>query len=257
MPFLRRAILARQIYVSRIVKSKPPKSTIDLAAAGLRDLAKSTEEGTLVGSEEELLGKLQVSRATLRQAARLLEVEGLLKVRRGIHGGYFAARPDAGTIARTVGSFLDLGNVSYEDLTQIASVLWIEVVRKAATSHSRESKALVVALLQKVEALTEKSTFDHALAVEAESRTTLFRLINSPYIELIFQINIAFAEERFPYPADRNDMRKQKSFVRAWRSAKILELEAIRDGDRVLAVMAARHARNLWHRRLWDHAADL
>jgi hypothetical protein len=41
--------------------------------------------------------------------------------------------------------------------------------------------------------------------------------------------------------------------VRAWRSAKLLELESIADGDPELAMMAARHGRNLWHRRIWNH----
>lgn len=239
------------------MRRETPKSAIETAAAGLREISRSVPEATLVGSEEELLKTLQVSRATLRQAARLLEMEGLLKVRRGIHGGYFSARPDAGTIAKAVSSFLDLGNIEHEDLTQIASVLWVEVVRKAATNLSRENKSHVVALLERVEALDEKSTFDDVLKVEEEVRSRLFQLINSRYIELIFQINTTFAEERFPTPVSRDDKRKQRSFVRAWRSAKILELEAIRDGDRVLAVMAARHTRNVWHRRLWDHAADL
>ena len=74
------------------------KSTIDAAASRLRALARAANADALLGSEEALVAQLGVSRATLRQVARLLEREGLLKVRRGINGGYFAARPDLRTV---------------------------------------------------------------------------------------------------------------------------------------------------------------
>ena len=83
------------------------KSAIDTAAANLRSIVHSAEEGALLGSEEALVTKLGVSRATVRQAARLVEREGLLRVRRGINGGYFAARPDAHSIKAAVSSHLE------------------------------------------------------------------------------------------------------------------------------------------------------
>jgi hypothetical protein len=34
---------------------------------------------------------------------------------------------------------------------------------------------------------------------------------------------------------------------------KVLEFESIASGDPELATMAARHGRNIWHRRVWNH----
>jgi GntR family transcriptional repressor for pyruvate dehydrogenase complex len=229
------------------------KSTIDVAAAQLRSIVLAAEEGALLGSEETLIATLGVSRATVRQVARLLEREGLVRVRRGINGGYFAARPDIRTIETTVSAYLEMLHTEAEDVTVIASVLWVEVLRRAARIRTEESKALAEKYLDRVRALRLDATFHDVLRIEQESRRAIFDLINSPYIELIFQINTAFAQRRFAPPSERDDTESHRDFVCAWRSAKLLELESIADGDPELAMMAARHGRNLWHRRIWNH----
>ena len=56
-------------------------SAIELAAAGLRAAVLALPDGALLGGEEVLQRQLGISRPTLRQAARVLEREGLLRVR--------------------------------------------------------------------------------------------------------------------------------------------------------------------------------
>ena len=172
-------------------------STIDAAASQLRSIVLVTDEGALLGSEEALISRLGVSRATVRQVARLLEREGLLRVRRGINGGYFAARPDLHTIETTVSAYLEMLHTEPEDVTTIASALWVEVLRRAARINSAESKALAEKYSEAVRAVRSDASFSDVLLVEQESRTAIFDLIKSRYIELIFQINTAFAKGRF------------------------------------------------------------
>ncbi len=229
------------------------KSTIDVAASELRSIVLAADEGALLGSEETLIAKLGVSRATVRQVARLLEREGLVRVRRGINGGYFAARPDIRTIETTVSAYLEMLHTQAEDVTAIASVLWVEVLRRAARLGTEESKGMAEEYLERVRALRLDATFHDVLRIEQESRRAIFDLVKSPYIELIFQINTAFAQRRFAPPSERDDTESHREFVRTWRSAKLLELESIADADPELAMMAARHSRNLWHRRIWNH----
>ena len=229
------------------------KSTIGEAAAQLRSIALSVDEGALLGSEDVLVKKLGVSRATVRQVARLLEREGMLRVRRGINGGYFAARPDLSTIETTVSAYLDMIHTEAEDVTAIASVLWVEVLRRAARVRTKEAKALAEKYLEKAKAVRDKASFEDIRRIELESRKAIFDLVRSPYIELIFQINTAFAQRRFKPQSERDDTDAHREFVHAWRNAKVLELESIASGDPELATMAARHARNIWHRRVWNH----
>ena len=234
------------------------KSTIDAAAAALREIVLEAEPGTLLGSEDALVARLGVSRSTVRQIARLLEREGLLRVRRGINGGYYGARPTIGTIETTVSAYLETLDMDSQDLTTVASVLWVEVMRRAAGVPKEDTAPMVENMRRKLEKLKAAASFSDISKLEQESQRAVFELVNSRYIELIFQINTAFAQRRFTAPSLHDDTDKHRAFIQDWRQAKRLELSAIEDGDAELAVMAARHMRNIWHRRLWEmeHAAS-
>lgn len=231
------------------------KSTIDAAAAQLREIVLAAAPGTLLGSEDALVARLGVSRSTVRQIARLLEREGLLRVRRGINGGYYGARPTIGTIESTVSAYLETLGLDSRDLTTVASVLWVEVMRRAAAAPKEDSAPMVENMRRKIEKLKPAASFSDISKLEQESQRAVFDLVNSRYIELIFQINTAFATRRLASPSMRDDTEDHRLFIHEWRQAKRLELSAIEDGDADLATMAARHMRNVWHRRIWDFVA--
>jgi DNA-binding FadR family transcriptional regulator len=236
--------------------SNRARSAIDAAAARLRELALAADEGAFLGSEEALVEKLGASRATVRQVARLLEREGLLRVRRGINGGYFAGRPNLQTVEAAVSAYLDTLDMEVQDVTVVASVLWVEALRKAASVRTEAARAMATRLRDRVLALRADAPFAQVLAVEQESRDQIFALTKARYIELIFQINMAFARSRFPPTSSSEDGEAQRNFLDAWRKAKLMELDAIVDGDPELGMMAARHSRNLWHQRIWPQAQD-
>lgn len=233
--------------------TKQSRSTIEAAAAQFRTRALAAAEGALLGSEDTLVQALGASRATVRQVARLLEREGLLKVRRGINGGYFAARPDVDTIEQAVSSYLATLDMDAQDVTTIASVLWVEVLRKAAGVRTEAARAMAGEFRERVAAVRADAPFSEIVQVEQESRTAIFELIKARYIELIFQINVAFAQKRFAASREM-EAGEHRAFVHAWRNAKLMELEAIADGDPELGMMAARHSRTLWHQRVWRGA---
>jgi GntR family transcriptional regulator, transcriptional repressor for pyruvate dehydrogenase complex len=229
------------------------RPAIEMAAAKLRSLVLASKNGAFIGSEDELLTKLGFSRSTVRQVSRLLEREGFLRVRRGIGGGYFGSRPDAAMIAKTVSSYLETLDMDAQDVTTIASALWVEVLRKAAALGNREAKTLAAGFRERVLAIKPNAGFDKVLELEQESRSAIFNLVKGRYIELIFAINTEFAARRMTALDDLDNSAIQREFVRAWRDAKLLELSAIADGDVELGVLAARHIRNIWHKRVWTH----
>lgn len=230
--------------------TKQSRSTIEAAAAQFRALSLAAQDGALLGGEDTLVAALGISRATLRQAARVLEREGLLRVRRGINGGYFAARPDVRTIEQAVSAYLVTLDMDAQDATTIASVLWVEVLRKAADLRSEAARRMAADFRARVCVVRADAPFSEILQLEQESRTAIFELIKARYIELIFQINVAFAQKRFDATPEM-DADEQRQFVHAWRNAKLMELQAISDGDPELGMMAARHIRTLWRQRIW------
>lgn len=232
------------------MKRSEARATIDKVVEQFRSLAAGTEAGTLIGSEEALIAMLGCSRSTVRQVARLLEREGLLKVRRGINGGYFAARPEAGTVEATVAAYLATLDMDPNDVTRLASALWIEAMRKAAGADKAQARAMADRLRPKLLAIKDNTPFDTVRDLELETQAAIFQLANSSYIKLIFDINVAFSRHKFGGPAADDDTPEHAEFVGQWREAKLLELSAILTGDRDLAESVSRHSRKLWHRRL-------
>lgn len=224
---------------------------MEAAAAELRTIVLQSENGALIGSEEMLLEKLGYSRSTVRQVARLLEREGYLRVRRGINGGYFGARPDPHSIANTVSAYLETLDMDARDVTVIASVLWVEVMRKAASVRTEAARSLADTFRERVMAIAPDASFAQIRELELESRAAIFELAKSQYVRLIFDINAAFATRRFLPPSQMDNSAAHRRFVRAWRNAKMMELSAISEGDVELAAMAGRHFRSLWHKRVW------
>lgn len=227
-------------------------STIEAAKAKLRVTVLAAKEDALIGSEESLISELGVSRSTLRQVARLLEREGLLRVKRGLNGGYYGSRPDERTIQTAVSAYLGTLDMKSEDVAAVASVLWVEVLRRAASLNNAAARKLADHYRQQVLEIDPGATSHEILEVEVTSREAIFDLVKGRYIQLIFHINAAFSEGRFLPPEALDGTPAHREFVRAWREAKLLELGAIAEGDVELGMMAARRIRNIWYRRYWS-----
>ncbi|MFT3929261.1 MAG: GntR family transcriptional regulator [Spongiibacteraceae bacterium] len=227
-------------------------SNLSDTVSRLRERVLACAEGEFLGSEEVLERELGVSKPTIRQAARVLEREGMLRVKRGNNGGYFSARPDAGFIEETVASYLEVLRARPEDLTRVATALWIETVRQAASLPKPPNAELLPPLKRAIARLPEASQFSDVSALDQKIRRVIFDIADAPYVELIFNINANFARRRFAEsPAAVDDSHGE--FVEAWRHATILMLDAIFTGDTEVAVLAANRARNAFHRRLWPN----
>lgn len=227
-------------------------SPIYVAAGRLRALSLAAAAGDFLAGEDALVSSLGVSRSTLRQSARLLEREGFLRVRRGINGGYFAARPDERTIEAAVSAYLDTLDMETSDITAVATALWIEAVRRAAQQPPKLTKVFVADLLDRIDAVGDDASFEDILGIERDCQRALFSMTRARYIELIFHINIAFSRRRFVPNSARDDTEAHRAFVKDWRRSKHLEIAAIGDGDVEGAAIAARHARNIWNKRIWS-----
>lgn len=86
-----------------LVPMDVPKAA-DVLANQLRELILSGDfaEGTALPSERELVTQTRMSRTTVREALRILEVQGMLEIRTGRNGGAFVRQPDERSIAKSV-----------------------------------------------------------------------------------------------------------------------------------------------------------
>src|SRR3974377_1146477 len=82
------------------------RQLVQTTASRLRDLILACAPDTQIGSLNEIAQRLGVGIVTVQQAARILEHEGLLAVRRGPGGGYYGTRPDEAALERSVAAYL-------------------------------------------------------------------------------------------------------------------------------------------------------
>jgi len=75
--------------------------------------------GDRLASQRELIDQFQVSKASMREALRVLEVMGLIEARKGTGGGIFAAEVNMNTTVHSLTNFLHFKNVSVGDITML------------------------------------------------------------------------------------------------------------------------------------------
>lgn len=114
---------------------RPKENAPKAAARALRDAILALPPGVSLGSESDLIARWKLGRSTLRQAARILEEEQLLQVRRGIGGGYFTRRPDATGVARAASLFFRLEHTTFVQSLHTAHLINMEIARLASLSQ--------------------------------------------------------------------------------------------------------------------------
>jgi len=98
---------------------KVPK-TAEVIARWLRQEMRETtlKPGDPLPSESELRARFAVSRATVREALRLLESQQLVRIARGATGGARYSLPDIGMVAEHTGIYLEAHGATQFDFTE-------------------------------------------------------------------------------------------------------------------------------------------
>lgn len=154
-------------------------------AAKLRDLILSREVGANIGSLKDVAQMLGVGIVTLQQAARVLEHEGLLAVRRGPGGGYYGTRPDEAALERSFAAYLRVHGFSYRESQQLLALLDCELMPAAARCRDEKLMETIAELRKRVDRC---DTPELRVEVEIELRHTLFKMVSQPLIEFVARV---------------------------------------------------------------------
>src|SRR6202047_3078914 len=119
-----------------------PKAS-DVLARELRERILSGElvEGTALPPERELVKLTQMSRATVREALRILEVQNLVRVRAGRGGGAFVQRPTSKSMASSVTMLIRGSKIKLADLMETREALEPFCAELAARNRTDEDLA--------------------------------------------------------------------------------------------------------------------
>jgi GntR family transcriptional regulator, transcriptional repressor for pyruvate dehydrogenase complex len=92
--------------------------------------------GDRLPAERELAVRFGVSRNTLREALRSLEIAGLITLRKGAAGGAFVNNTNGETIVTSIQDMFSLGAVTTEQITQARISIESAIIRAACEAHT-------------------------------------------------------------------------------------------------------------------------
>jgi GntR family transcriptional regulator, transcriptional repressor for pyruvate dehydrogenase complex len=227
---------------AKAVTKIPKRQLVQAAAAKLRDVILAREPGAQIGSLNEVAELLGVGIVTVQQAARILEHEGLLAVRRGPGGGYYGTRPDEAALERAFAAYLRVHGFSNRESHRMLSLLDCEIVPAAARCTDESLREAARGLLERVDLCASS---EQRVAFETQLRDLLFKMVARPLVELICRVT-----QRFYLSSGVPPLFPGKEGVDAWRSARRRILEAILKQDEELAQFEAERYRQLVLARL-------
>lgn len=166
------------------------RALVPATADRLRDKVFARAPQERIGSLPDLAKAFGVGIVTVQQAARILEHEGLLEVRRGPGGGYYGARPDEAALERAIGVFMRLHPNSFEEALDITSLLFTELASAAAQcvdSGLREELRELAGRIASSDTQAQRGAF------ESEFQDLLFRMVKRPLFEVLTRVTLGFA----------------------------------------------------------------
>lgn len=119
-----------------------PKAS-DVLASHLRERILNGElaEGAPLPAERDLVRQTRMSRATVREALRILEVQNLIRVKAGRAGGAFVQRPTTKSMANSVSMLIRGRRIKLVDLMEMREALEPFCAELAARNRTDEDLA--------------------------------------------------------------------------------------------------------------------
>jgi DNA-binding FadR family transcriptional regulator len=138
--------------------------------------------GQSLGSESELIEQYGVSRASLREAIRQMEVRGTVKMQRGFNGGLMVSEPPRQAAARTIALYLELVNADVDELFEARKILEPFGARLAAERASKENLLKLKTLMAELEAAPRD--FEISVPMHIAIRDAIGEMANNPALTI-------------------------------------------------------------------------
>lgn len=248
-----------KINSSRVQKKNVDKtgSAVSKAAERLRRLSMAKQEGEFLGSEDDLIAILEVSRPTLRQASAQVAQENLIVVRRGVGGGYFACLPSSMTVTRMAALFLQSRSVNLPDILQAIRPLRTEIAGLAAVNmrQSSSDELMEFVAAEEAELRNERpQSFKAFLVSEREYGRMIGDIAGNKVLDLF--LNIVYDLASFTRRSE-DVLFNHPDRVQVYRRHRMQMAQAILDGDEEIAKVASRRCSHLIVEWMQEDASSL
>jgi len=149
--------------------------------------------GENLGSEAELIERYGVSRAVLREAIRIAEHHGVVRMRAGVKGGLIVTAPDPEAVRRPATLFLDHADVTPQNVLEVRTAIELSCVRLASERISADDATRIRAVLD----LERRLNFDSIETGQAHDfHILLAELTGNAAMRLFVEILTGLTYER-------------------------------------------------------------
>lgn len=129
---------------SRNPRQRGPKAAELTASRIVDDIMEGrVAVGDKLPTEPEMLERYAVSRESLREALRLLEIQGIVDIKRGPGGGPFVAPLNSGYLARTASLYFHLSGATHVELLDTWATLEPSLAERVAQLPDRKRKRAI------------------------------------------------------------------------------------------------------------------
>ncbi|MEU3616190.1 GntR family transcriptional regulator [Streptomyces sp. NPDC006872] len=213
--------------------------SVDDVVAQLRQavLSGRVPDGGRLPSERELAEVFGVSRATVREAIRVLEASGIVQVRLGAHGGAFVAKPGPDVMGLALSSLLTLQATTEAELAEFRFTFEqdnAELAARRITADQRGNLAELLAAARVAKHWKEVEQIDFAVheLLAVASGNSVRVAISQGIHDAVLRV----FERTEPQP----------SSVQILRDDTIAVASAVLDGDPAAAQQAMREHMSRW-----------
>jgi DNA-binding FadR family transcriptional regulator len=156
--------------------------------------------GTSLPSEMEMTAEFQVSRTVIREALRILEISGLVHIKKGPKGGIFVANGFHEPIKRSLNNLINSGDVTIEHLFEarllIEPHIAQEATRQATTTDLKKFRKLFADAARHMDDpkhLKQNNLDFHLLLARASGNPALSIMLESVF-ELLVEQTMDFVD---------------------------------------------------------------
>jgi len=182
-----------------------PKRNFEIIEASIR---REIYSGTLVPGQKlpnefELARQFNVGRSAVREALKVLELAGLLVVRRGYNGGTFVAPPDFEEASEAVTLTFQPGNMAIDQLLEACQTIEARAAELASSYASNLEISDLEELVQRIEQCVHlparflTAIVDFHLAVTEMAHNSVFTLaLQAMRNNLIQELNRLISDQQ-------------------------------------------------------------
>ena len=175
--------------------------------------SQSLRVGDRLPAERQLAEQFHVSRNTLREALRSLEIAGLLELKKGATGGAFITQGGGGAAVAGLADLYHMGAIRPQHLTEARILIGTEVARLACARRTQEDLVALEKNIVAAEAATAAGDVERRAQINYEFHRLLARAAKNPVLIILtdalmemtrhFVESICYLPNRYVMPSRR------------------------------------------------------